>query len=227
MASDPSSSSRFFVLQVPAPGNEDTEFHAPDRTMGDAPECPQCKAALGMRAWLPPYRGEIQLHGERFGDFVRAPGNEYLMTERMAEAFRQEGLRGLSGFAPVECTGVRQKGRRPALTPPKYLCVTPNLWSAAVDEARSQIRRSKPFTCTYCRSAGVDAVDGLAIEEGSWNGDDLFRPRGSTGGLVVSERFERFVSQHGFTNMLFTPSETYSFDFYPPRTPSTDPKASS
>jgi hypothetical protein len=67
---------------------------------------------------------------------------------------------------------------------------------------------------------------GFAIEEASWNGDDVFRPRGLTGMIVVSERFERFVTQHGYTNMELTPTEKYVLDFYPPRPPPSAPKAS-
>lgn len=165
MASDPSSAPRFFVLQVPATGNYDTEFYDADGNVGDAPRCPKCNDILGALSWLPPYRGELELHGEGFGDLVRTSGNDLLMTERMAEAFRKEGLKGLSGFHPVEILRVRKRGRRRSLlVPPKYLCVSPAFLSAAVDEARSHIRRSEPISCTYCRVTGVDATYGFSIK---------------------------------------------------------------
>ncbi|MDY7225084.1 hypothetical protein [Hyalangium rubrum] len=218
MDSEPSSSPQFFVLKVPAPGNYDTEFSdGGDHNVGEAPRCPRCSAVLGMLSWLPPYRGELELHGESFGDLVRAPGNELLMNERMAEAFQREGLKGLSGFHPVEIVRVRKRGQRnKPPVPPKYLCVSPAFLSAAVDETRSRIRRSEPFSCTYCRAVGVDAMYGFALEEGSWNGDDIFRPRGSTGRFVVSQRFEQFVTQHGFTNMQLTPTQEFIQDYSAP-----------
>jgi len=227
MASEPSSAPRFLVLEVPAPGSHETDFYIVDGNTGDSPHCPQCNEGFGSLSWLPPYRGELDLVSQDFGDLVRTGGDDLLMTERMAEAFQKEGLKGLSGFHAVEIVRVLKRGRRKPLVPPKYFCVSPAFLSAAVDEARSHIQRPKPFTCSYCRArAGLRSVYGFGIEEGNWNGDDIFRPRGLTGTIVVSERFERFVTRHGFTNMQLTPTEKYSLDFSPPRPVPSPPKAS-
>lgn len=227
MASEPSSTSRFLVLQVPARGDYDTDFYNVDDHVGDSPHCPQCHKGFGALSWLPPYRGELDLVGEGFGDLVRGAGNDLLMTERMAEAFQKEGLKGLSGFEPVEIVRVLKRGRRKPLVPPKYFRVSPAFLSAAVDEARSRLQRQKPIDCDYCRArAGLRSVYGFALEEGSWNGGDIFRPRGLTGMVVVSERFERFVTAHGFTNLELTPIEKYVLDFYPPHPSPSSPKAS-
>jgi hypothetical protein len=32
------------------------------------------------------------------------------------------------------------------------------------------------------------------------------------GSIIVSERFERFVSHHGFTNMRMIPTEEFTWD---------------
>lgn len=227
MASESSAASRFYVLRQSAGGSHDTEFEATDRKLGDAPQCPRCNAALGMLTWLPPYRGELKLHGADFGDFVRGRGNELLLSERMAEAFQREGLRGLSGFQSVEIVRVRKQGRHGKRSvPPKYFCVSPAFLSAAVDEARSRIQRARPTSCDWCRSAGLHAVHGFAIDEGSWNGDDVFRPRGAPGKLVVSEHFERFVARHGFTNMQLTPTEEFIHDYDAPWPRSFTPEGS-
>ncbi|QRK13686.1 hypothetical protein JQX13_19180 [Archangium violaceum] len=55
----------------------------------------------------------------------------------------------------------------------------------------------------------MDAIHGFSLEAGSWRGEDIFHPRGLQGVLTVSERFERFVARHGFTNMRLTLSEEY------------------
>jgi hypothetical protein len=226
MASESTPAPRFFVLKVPARGDYDTDFYGVDDNVGKGPRCPQCDSSLGSLVWLPPYRGELDLVGKGFGDLVRTGGDDLLMTERMTEAFQQAGLKGLSGFEPVEIVRVLKRGRRKPLVPPKYFRVSPAFLSAAVDEARSRIQRQRPIECAYCRErAGLRSVYSLALEEGSWNGDDIFRPRGLTGTILVSERFERFVTQHGFTNMELTPTEKYVLDFYPRPSPST-PKAS-
>lgn len=217
----------FFVLKAPAEGNHETDFFIVDGNIGEGRRCAQCDASLGSLVWLPPYRGELDLISKDFGDLVRTGGDDLLMTERMVEAFQKEGLKGLSGFEPVEIVRVLKRGRRTPLTPPKYFRVSPAFLSAAVDEARSRLQRQRPIDCFYCRTrAGLRSVYDLVLEEGSWNGDDIFRPRGLTGTVLVSERFERFVTQHGFTNMELTPIEKYVLDFYPPRPAPSPPKAS-
>lgn len=43
-------------------------------------------------------------------------------------------------------------------------------------------------------------------------GEDVFRPRGMQGDIVVSERFKSFVERHGLTNMVHTPTEQFVWD---------------
>jgi hypothetical protein len=162
-----------------------------------------------MLRWLPPYRVDLSLHGEEFGDLIKAPGDDLLVSERFSLAFRGEGLTGLNGFHPVEVLQVRRKRRGPKPCIPRYLTVTASIGRAAVDLARSRIRYEEPPACEECRYMNKDAVLGFTLEEGSWQGEDIFRPRGLYGSLVVSERFERFVARHGFTNMRLTPTEEY------------------
>jgi hypothetical protein len=214
MASDPASNPRFFVLEDGLWGPHDTKFDkAEPVNRGDAPHCLQCGEPIGMLTWLPPYRAVLELYGQGLGDFVKGPGYDLLISERMAESFRAEGLTGLLGFHPVEVVRVRRKrrGPKPAAVPP-YFAVTTCFGRGAVDEARSQLRRTTPVTCSECRSTGVDAIHGLVLEPGTWQGEDLFRPRGEQGSILSSERFAEFVKRHGFTNMKLTPTEEYVWD---------------
>jgi hypothetical protein len=155
----------------------------------------------------------LELHGQGLGDFVKGPGYDLLISERMAEAFRAEGLTGLLGFHPVEVVRVRGKRKGPQPTAvPRYFVVTPCFGRGAVDEGRSRLRRNKPVTCPECRSTGVDSIHGFFLEPGTWQGEDVFRPRGEQGTIFVSERFAEFVTRHGFTNMKLTPTEEYVWD---------------
>ncbi|MDY7230180.1 double-CXXCG motif protein [Hyalangium rubrum] len=214
MVSDLPPDPRFFVLEAEVWGPHGTHFDtaAPDNR-GDAPHCPRCGEPIGMLTWLPPYRAELELHGGAFGDFLEGPGYEVLLSERLAEAFRKEGLTGFLGFEPVEVLRVRGKRKKSqALAVPRYVVVTPCLGRGAVDEARSRLRHAKPVTCPECRSGGLDSIHGFALEAGSWKGEDVFRARGFRGCIVVSERFTEFVKRHGFTNMKLTPTEEYVWD---------------
>jgi hypothetical protein len=165
-----------------------------------------------MRAWLPPHHGTLELYGQALGDFVAGPGNGFLASEKFVEAFRSEGLTGLSGFHPVEVRVRRKrKGPKPT-TVPRYFFVMPAYGSAAVDEARSRILRTAPITCSYCRETGANAMGGFELERGSWQGEDVFFARGVPGPIIVSERFERWATRHALTNMLLIPSEQYVWD---------------
>jgi hypothetical protein len=215
MASDQLPDPRFFVLEADVWGPYDTQFDTVEpENLGKAPRCPQCGDPIGMKEWLPPYRVKVELYGKDLGDFVDGTGGDsFLISERMAEAFRTEGLTGLLGFDPVEVVAVRRKRKGPKPTArPGYVAVTSCFGRGVVDEARSRIRRSEPVTCPECRSAGVDSVHGFALESGTWHGEDVFRPRGKQGSILVSERFAEFVKRHRFTNMKLIPTEEYVRD---------------
>jgi hypothetical protein len=162
----------------------------------------------------------LELHGKDFGDLVEGPGGDLLVTERFAEDFKAEDLTGLSGFHPVDVMGVRRKrgGPHPG-PPPRYLFVTPDYGHPALDMERSRLLISKPMECTWCRDAGIDAIDGLALEAGTWTGEDVFRPRGLWGRIIVSERFMRFAERHAMSHMALVPIEKFVWDplglYYP------------
>ena len=170
-----------------------------------------------MLRWLPPYRGTLTLYDQQPGDLAFGPGNGLVVSERLAHAFQQEQLQGIDRFYPIEISRVRGKGgrRSPAPLPP-YLYALPPWGSAAVDESCSRIRRDAPISCDFCRGTGVEAIHGFDLEEGSWNGDDLFRPRGLSGTIVASARFEQFVARHSFTNITLTPTRTFVHDHHAP-----------
>jgi len=205
-------SPRFYVLRNDFEGPYDTAFEKPDdsRSAG-APTCPRCGRYIGMRDWLPPYRVELEVHGEKgAGDFAMGTGFGLLLSERMAELFRKKGLRGFSGFHPVEVVKMNARAKRMGV--PRYFSVTADYGRAAVDEAHSRLRRAEPLECPECRNPGMDGVYGFAIEPGTWDGLDVFRPRGLQGDLVVSERFAELVAEGGLTNVLLTPTERFTWD---------------
>jgi hypothetical protein len=214
VASEPRIEPRFFALEDDVFGHSDTKFfQAEPHHSAEAPVCSRCGGAIGSRVWLAPYRAELELHGESFGDFVKGPGDDVLISERFAELFRAEGLTGFSGFHLAEVERVRKKARpSKAATAPRYAVVTPCIGRGAVDEARSRVRRLRPITCPECRYGGASSIHGFALEQGTWQGEDVFRPRGLYGRIVVSERFAELASRHGLTNVKLTPIEELIWD---------------
>ncbi len=216
MGSDASATPRFFVLEEGAVGSRyevDIEKAEP-ANRADAPRCSRCGDIIGMLMWLPPYRVEMDMYGEEPGDYMSCPGYELLISERFAEAFRAEGLTGLEGFHPVEVARVRRRGKKALkpLTVPRYFVVWPCFGRGAVDLVLNRVRVSKPPSCTECRATGISATHGFVLEPGTWGGEDIFRPRGMQGKVVVSERFKSFVERHGLTNMVLTPTEQFVRD---------------
>lgn len=203
-----------FVVEHDMFGPHDTQFRdVKPVNLGDAPRCPRCGDPIGMLTWLPPYRGELELHGGALGDFIKGPGYEVLLSERMATAFQKEELTGLFGFHPVDVVRIRPKHKASKVaTVPRYLTVTVGFGRGAVDMTRSRLRLNKPTTCPECRNPGVDSIHGFTLEPGTWQGEDVFRPRGLQGRIVGSERFADFVRRHGFTNMKLIPTEEYVWD---------------
>lgn len=207
------SAPRFFVMKKLNEGQHDTEFSPTKANVGPALRCPQCGETVGMLTWEPPFQGEVELYGKDFGDLMQEPSGGLLVTERFAEDFKAEGLTGLSGFQPVEILRVRRKRRGPKPgPPPRYLYVLPTYGQPALDMNRSHILIHKPMRCTWCRAIGPGAIDGLALETGTWNGEDMFRPRGLWGVLMVSERFMRFADKHALSHFTWIPIDKYVWD---------------
>ena len=216
MVSEVSASPRFFVLEEGALSSHydaDVDTIEPVN-LAEAPRCPHCGDIIGLLTWLPPYRVKLELHGEELGDFIDGVGYELLVSERFVEAFRTEGLTGLEGFHPVEVLRVRRmrKKSRTPLTVPRYSVVWPCFGRAAVDLVLNRVRFSTPPTCAECRATGIDATHGFVLEPGTWAGEDIFRPRGMQGKVVVSNRFKDFVERHGLTNIRLTPTEQFVRD---------------
>ena len=216
MASKASESPRFFALKSGGSRSRyDADVYSVEpENQGDAPRCARCGDLIGLIPWLPPYRAELELFGSELGDLVECPGYDWLISERFAEAFRNAGFTGLDGFHPLEISRVkcmRKRSLQP-LTVPRYLVVSPHFGRALADPVLNRARISEPPTCPECRSTGIDAIHGIVLEPGTWSGEDIFRPRGMTGQLLVTERFKDLVERHGFTNVQLTPAEQYVWD---------------
>jgi len=204
----------FFVLEPETRGPHLTDCMLADGfETGDAPRCPRCHGLIGMRETLPPLRMELEIHGQGCGDLTAAPGGDVVVSERFVKAFQSAKLSGVLRFKPVEIVKtVRRKGGQKIAIVPRYFLLDVGFARAAVDEERSHLRRNKPVECAECRNPGVEGVYGFKIERGTWEGEDIFRPRGLQTDLVVSGRFSQWVKDHSLTNVKLTPTEQYWWD---------------
>ena len=207
---------RFYALGVFPRGDADTCADKQEGyNCGDAPACPTCGATVGMLTWLPPFRVLLKLYGKEFGDLAfLVAGNDFLLSLEFYEVYRRCNLTGLSGFEPVEVLRVKSR-RKLHSEPPPYFRVNVSYGQTALDLSASGFEWFAPPTCPTCRSADKIRWKGLVLEEGSWTGEDAFRPRGLSGEIMVSHRFKDVCEASGIKNAVFAPAETAGRDFYP------------
>ena len=208
----------FYSMKKGPDGDAETsalkeESHEP----GEAAACPVCGSTIGMLEWLPPFYVVLQLHGNQFGDFAFLPGaHDFLVTQRFRDAYYQHSLTGLTGFDPVEVISVKTRSKMLKLAkPPIYFRVCAGYGQTALDLAASGFEWIDPPTCPLCRNGIKMRWKRLVLEEGTWTGEDAFRPRGLSGTTMVSQRFKDVCEQHDIKNALFIPAEESSCDFYP------------
>ena len=179
MASESCIQPRFYVLQTDVVGSR-YEVNADEVepvNLGKGANCPACGKPVGLFPWLPPYRVKLELYGEELGDFIKASGNDFFVSERFAKHFQDEGLTGLQGFHSVEVIRARRMRKGPkALDVPRYLAVATCDSRAALDLKRSRVRYAEAPTCDECRYGHKDAIHGFSLEAGTWQGEDIFRP---------------------------------------------------
>ena len=212
---------KFFILDLRnSQTDADTEFTEPDDTRtGPAPQCPRCGYYLSLLVWLPPYRVELETWGRRFGDIAGGPGFDLIVSERFRDLYLKEQITGLSAFEPVEIVGLT---RHKLFTgdPPRYFKADVILTQATVDDTRSGLIREPGMLCPECHETrGIRKTNSVVLEDDTWKGEDLFRPRGLRGSILASARFKQFCEAHQIANAKLIPAEGYSFDFYKPSSP--------
>jgi hypothetical protein len=206
---------QFYELEQSPGGDAETCYREEQGyNQGDAASCPACGGTISMLSWLPPFRVELELHGKEFGDFAFAPAaNDILVTQKFCAVYHDHKLTGLTGFDPVEV--LRIKGRRELPKPPTYFRVSVGYDNPALDLAASGFQWHEPPKCTFCREATKIRWQRLALEEGTWLGEDAFRPRGMSAAIMVSQRFKDACEKIGITNAFFTTAEVAGQDFEP------------
>lgn len=214
------SSVRFYVLKKHVGVYGCDAIQTDDAVIGEAPRCEACGDFIGMRAWLPPLRVKLRVCGRGYCDLVFPPGdNDILVSSRFKGIYESEGLKGLSGFDPVEIVKITPK--RWAKEPPRaYFRVHVARSQAIVDPEASGFDppEDKPV-CPACRIPSKQKRwKAIIVQPETWSGEDLFYARGGPGDIIVSERFKEVCERRGVTNALLIPAEEYSWDFYPHET---------
>lgn len=212
----------FFVLEPEESsenGNRWTTAEPVDPIhLGGSQKCPVCGQPVTGRSWQPPQRLQLaSAKPGKWGDFLWASKTAILVSERFKNICQQENLSGISTFSPpVEITrmGSWLNGQFPTPAPIYHLIHV--LWGGAnQDDEASGLTQKHPevIRCAYCRTGNARrSQDRIAIQAGTWNGQDVFSPRNAPVPFLVSERFKQVVTAHQLTNAWFIPAEQYAYD---------------
>ena len=210
----------YFLKSKPGRVSGETEFSKHGSVnRGPAPVCDECGGYIGLLTWLPPFCVELETWDSVFGDIALDAVQTILVSERFQTLWRERALSGLLGFEPVEIAKIkRHKRGRPALeTQPPYYFVTACRSQAAIDAAGSGLVRRDAQVCPACRlgrdTGMIDRVQRIAIEPGTWKGEDVFIARGLPGTLITTERFKDFCDDNRITGVALTPAEDYHVDY--------------
>jgi hypothetical protein len=210
------SAQKFFVLE-PEPISEiqyaRTEYFCDDGPIGGAPTCRVCGEYIGMLRIIPPIELNLETFGKSWGDFAFGVDDCILVTANVKSAFIDAKIVGFERFENVKIRHVK-KYRTFSIQPPVYELASICFSETSVDLVASGAIYEEPPTCEYCRAGIIMSIKRLILEANTWTGEDIFRPRGLTGDIVVTERFKKICDDRGFTNCHFIPCEEYSFNFY-------------
>lgn len=185
---------------------------------GPSQKCPVCGGAVGRLKWLPPHKIKLSsAKPDKWGDFVWGAGFPLLVSSKFKSIYNQEGLTGIDNFSdPVEIVriGTLKSGVYPTPPPIYHLIQVP--WGGAnQDDAASGLTHERPeeIKCSYCR-VGVTwrKQERVVIEEGSWNGKDIFKPRKAPVKFLTSKKFKQIIETYQLTNIWFIPAEKYAYD---------------
>ena len=204
----------FYEFKLPKPDSpEDIEgridvLKVEGANRGDAPRCPQCNRPLGMRTWLPPFQIELETWGRHYGD-ISETGNDLILSERLVEAYLTSGLQGLEDFEPVEVVKIFHRRGKPKDKMPRYYKVTCPFSNTTIDQQASDFLWSEPDKiCPEClKDDLIMYYRCQVVLEETWDGKDVFRPRGGFG-VLVTERFRYFFHEHRFYGASFIPSHS-------------------
>ena len=188
------------------------------KNMGESQKCPVCGRAVSSLIWLPPHNIKLSsAKPEKWGDFVWGAGFPLLVSSKFKEVYEREGLSGIADFSPpveVVRMGTLKLGQFHNSLPIYHLIHV--LWGGAnQDDAASGLIYEPPekINCAFCRSSpSWRKQDRIVIEEGSWDGSDIFIPRNAPIQFMVSERFIHIADKYKFKNTWFIPAEKYGYN---------------
>lgn len=208
---------KFYVLEssVEKVRHETEFFYVEPHPVEEPPRCTGCGEPRGFMVPLPPYNIALELWDTGFGDIAYGPGDWLLISDRLKCLWEEHGLRGLQRFYPVSIKKVIRHKRFKG-NPPAYFLVEVSASSATIDEAASGCEWEGSPTCPVCeRGKLIKRWKKHVLIPGTWQGENIFRPKGLSGSIMTDQRFADFAREFNILNCHLIPADQYAHDFYP------------
>lgn len=162
--------------------------------------CPVCGTPVGSLEWLEPRK--VKFSKPKYGEFVY--GIDLLVSERFKMLYESSGLKGIQSFLPVEVVKAKVAHLRGKPLPDtQYYVLTLVRSNTRLDLKRSKVSGQKrERRCTLCAPFGstIDEIDGLYIDDSSWEGESIFHIYAMGDNIFISQEFVDFCLEHKFTN---------------------------
>ena len=202
-------------------GFTDTEWitsnpnYAPDDS-DDGTNCPACHEYMGGRLWLPPYKIELVMYTNQFGNVVLGTGGKLIVDDYFKSHFEKTGMTGLEFIGEAEVVKLTCRWgakKRQIGEPPKYYVARIKYGCAAIDHEKSgSVFGERKPTCDYCRLGLINAYSKIVIDENTWDGTDIFLARGIGSMITTSQQFKDWWDSCNFNNCKVIPAEEEHWD---------------
>lgn len=175
--------------------------------------CPECGERVSGAYWLPPR--EVLLTRHKAPDFLYGYSDNvpFVISERVVEAIRSSGLRGLLVAEELETVRFQRKPKQEKYLP-KYYHIEVSRSRITVDHEHSVIKygnRKDGPGCPLCRQvpATYNFTRKLAFKMEEYEGYDIFQIYELGNTLFLSQRFLNVAGEWGLTNLHCTPVEKH------------------
>ena len=189
------------------PEREVTAFDPIDAVMGDNLDtCSYCGNFLSMRPWLPPYKVDLEAWAPHFGDMAFGPGDDILVSERLLEVLRREGVTGLTQITPVEVRKAKKKVKFVGAAP-KYYKTNVQRTSTEIDLEASGLAWEAGKVCNECLTGdGFLGWKRIIIKQETWDQTDIFEARGLPT-VICSQKFHDVITAADAKGITLIPAE--------------------
>lgn len=206
---------KFFTFNSPSAAESLNQTrYSPDEGVEylEGPSCPLCGSFLGPNIWKKPFKIELELLGNHFGDFASFCGiPPNLMSEAVVEAYKKSDLTGLIVHGEVVVYKVIPA--RMLKQFPRYFYTSVVKSRVPIDAELSEMHYlDDAQPCPECRLASpIMGYERIVLDKAEQPDEDIFVARGLPGIVIASERFKEFCESNHFTNCAFTPLSESSY----------------